>query len=245
MLACFPLHNRERVSLLNLKWRNYPIQKPPLEDMKEYFGEKLALYYVFMDHFVNFLAVPAAVGIPLQLAVFATGNYSAPYLPAYSFFVAIWAVCMLEFWKRREKRTAMYWGMIDFESSEVDRAEFQGDRIVSFVDGSDMRYFSSKRRAKLLRQSLVMVLVLILVVVGVVVSIYILRYSVASSVGDANAQTIASIANAIQIQVCYSHFLSISIVDMATAMHTTTTPGHELYLLQHRHESLRAGKPSV
>ncbi len=42
---------------------------------------------------------------------------------------------------------------------------------------------------------------LILIVAGVVVSIYVLRYSIDKEVGDSNAQTIASIANAVQIQV--------------------------------------------
>jgi hypothetical protein len=42
-------------------------------------------------------------------------------LPAFSFFIALWAVCMLEFWKRKEKTTAMEWGTINYETSELDR----------------------------------------------------------------------------------------------------------------------------
>lgn len=50
-------------------------------------------------------------------------------------------------------------------------------------------------------QSFLAVAALILLVIGVVVSIYILRYGVVQYVGDSNAQTLASIANAVQIQV--------------------------------------------
>jgi hypothetical protein len=50
-------------------------------------------------------------------------------------------------------------------------------------------------------QSLLAVAALVLLVIGVVVSIYILRYGVVQYVGDNNAQTLASIANAVQIQV--------------------------------------------
>lgn len=42
---------------------------------------------------------------------------------------------------------------------------------------------------------------LIMLVAGIVVSIYVLRYAIAGDVGDSNAQTVASIANAVQIQV--------------------------------------------
>lgn len=96
MKAVFPLHNRERTEVLSLKWKNFPFQRLPLDDLKEYFGEKVALYFVFMEHFTYFLAIPAVMGIPLQIAVFATNDYSAPFLPFFSFFMALWAVCMLE-----------------------------------------------------------------------------------------------------------------------------------------------------
>lgn len=201
MTAVFPLHNRAHTEILMMKWKQFPMQKLPLDDLKEYFGEKVALYFVFMEHFTSFLLIPAVIGIPLQIAVFATNDYSAPFLPFFSFFMALWAICMLEFWKRREKTTALSWGMLDFENTEVDRADFRGEVIPSFIDGSEMRYFSSKKRKALLWQSIMGVVTLVVLVVGVVVGIYLLRYAVATDVGDSNAQTIASIANAVQIQV--------------------------------------------
>jgi hypothetical protein len=59
--------------------------------------------------------------LPFQIAVFVINDYSAPFLPPYSFFISLWAVVMLEFWKRKEKRIALQWGTIDFENNEVDR----------------------------------------------------------------------------------------------------------------------------
>lgn len=40
-----------------------------------------------------------------------------------------------------------------------------------------------------------------MLVAGVVVSIYVMRYAIVTDVGNSNAQTLASIVNAIQIQV--------------------------------------------
>ena len=42
---------------------------------------------------------------------------------------------------------------------------------------------------------------LIMLVLGIVVSIYIIRFTIIDSVGEVGAQVIASVANAIQIQV--------------------------------------------
>lgn len=121
ILGCFPMHNRVTTELIEKKWYLYPFQNLPLEDLKNYFGEKIGLYFAFLQHYTLCLMLPAFIGIPLQLAVFALDNYNAIFLPFYSFFIALWAVCMLEFWKRKEKTTALDWGMIDFERNEHDR----------------------------------------------------------------------------------------------------------------------------
>jgi hypothetical protein len=50
-----------------------------------------------------------------------TCTFAAPFLPVYSFFIALWSVCMLELWKRKEKTTALEWGTINYEAQELDR----------------------------------------------------------------------------------------------------------------------------
>jgi hypothetical protein len=80
-------------------------------------------------------------------------------------------------------------------------ADFRGKTIKSFIDGSDIRYFPSKQRSTFLFQSFGAIAALITLVVGIVVSIYVIRYTISGAVGPSNAQTIASIANAVQIQV--------------------------------------------
>ena len=79
--------------------------------------------------------------------------------------------------------------------------DFRGQEIDSFIDGSKVRYFPSQTRQTYLLQSVVSVVSLILLVVGVVVSIYVIRYTIAGDVGASNAQLVASVANAVQIQV--------------------------------------------
>jgi hypothetical protein len=201
MLGCFPLHDRAKTELLEYKMSFYPMQTVPLDDLKEYFGEKIGLYFGFVEHYTTWLIAPAVIGVPFQIAVFATGDYSAPFLPFFSVFIALWAVFMLEFWKRKEKTLAMKWGTLDFESNETDRPDFRGEIIKSFIDGSEIRYFPSKRRNFLLVQSFAGIVSLIMLVVGIVVSIYLMQYQLSKDVNDSDAQTVASVANAVQIQI--------------------------------------------
>jgi hypothetical protein len=79
--------------------------------------------------------------------------------------------------------------------------DFRGEEIDSFIDGSRVRHFPSKTRRTFVMQSVVSVVSLILLVVGVVVSIYVIRYTITGEVGASNAQLVASISNAVQIQV--------------------------------------------
>jgi hypothetical protein len=74
--ACYPLHDKKKAELLMSEWRNYPVQKLPLERFRLYFGQKIGMYFAFLEHFAICLVLPACVGLPLQIAVFATNNFS-------------------------------------------------------------------------------------------------------------------------------------------------------------------------
>lgn len=124
----FFLHEPVQRAELVAKWlrRDMLPWTQPFDDIREYFGEKYALYFLFYGHYSQWLLLPALIGFPCQIAVWVMGDYSAPFLPYYAYFIALWGVVMLEYWKRKEKTKAMEWGTIDFEDNELDRAEFKG-----------------------------------------------------------------------------------------------------------------------
>jgi hypothetical protein len=136
----------------------------------------------------------------MQIYIIAVDNYTTNAQIGFSIFIVLWAIMMLEFWKRKEKLTALSWGMIDFEKSEVSRPEFRGTMTQSLIDGKQILFFSDKQRQPLVYQSMIIISCMICLVVGVVISIYIIRNALAKSIGS-QAQLVASSANALQIQV--------------------------------------------
>jgi hypothetical protein len=76
LLGCYPLHDKVKKDAIWAAWHHFPFKPLPLDLFKEYYGEKVALYMAFMEHFILFLSIPAFVGIPLQIAVFAMNDYS-------------------------------------------------------------------------------------------------------------------------------------------------------------------------
>ena len=74
-----------------------------------------------MAHYTLWLVCPAILGVPIQIYILSIYNFSSPIQIAFAVFIIIWAVIMLEFWKRKEKMTAIELGMTGFENEEVTR----------------------------------------------------------------------------------------------------------------------------
>jgi anoctamin-10/anoctamin-7 len=206
------LHDSKKVEALKKKllfsYATFPWNEP-LDDIKDYFGEKIGVYYGWMGHYTYWLVLPLIVGIPIQGVVWGTDNYSSIVVPCFAYFIALWAVFMLEFWKRKQATIAQKWGQMDYEETEGERPDFKAKTIKSFVDGSKLRFFPEKERQKLSGQSFLAVFILICLVIGIVSSIYFIKDSLVkdTDLGDDlqvrtnNAQTIASTLNSVQITI--------------------------------------------
>lgn len=66
-----------------------------LSELRDYFGERITLYFAFIGHYSKWLLIPAAIGIIFQLIVWGTLDFSSPVLPFYCVIIALWAVTML------------------------------------------------------------------------------------------------------------------------------------------------------
>lgn len=226
LLALFPLHDRSVSDqlLANCKaWGTFPWDLPT-RDLKEYFGEKIALYTVFIGHYSLWLIAPSIIGFVFQLVVWATLDFSSPILPFYSVLICVWSICMLEYWKRTESYTALTWGMTDFEKQEQDRPEYQGEIVKSHITGRDIVFYPPNKMEHLLRISKGVVTAFICLVVGVVAAIYILRFSLQESDStNPYASTIASVLNAVSIQIFNMIYMKLAVKLTNNENHRTDT----------------------
>ena len=67
--GCFPLHDVVALRAIEKKWSTYPLTPLPLDEIKEYWGEQIGLYFAFIEHFISYLLLPAVIGVPLQILV--------------------------------------------------------------------------------------------------------------------------------------------------------------------------------
>ena len=213
ILSIYPLHNvDENHAILSkaLEFSCFPWMFP-FGAIRNYFGEKVCLYFHFMGHYSAYLLVPGIVGLAFQIIVWYYGDYSHPVLPFFSVLISLWAIVMLEMWKRKQGYVDLFYGMLDFEEDEPDRPEFVGELIPSFIDGEPMVYFDPNSASERAAQSYSIIVTFIMMVCGVVAAIYVLRYTMQKTVEQAPyASTVASILNSAQITIFNMIYLKLA-----------------------------------
>eukprot|EP00742_Colponemidia_sp_Colp-10_P001240 GILJ01001335.1.p1 GENE.GILJ01001335.1~~GILJ01001335.1.p1 ORF type:complete len:740 (-),score=116.80 GILJ01001335.1:190-2355(-) len=177
ILSYFPLHERLELEYLHSEWAKAFFKKQPMNRIRDYFGEKIALYFGWLGFYTTWLVVPSLAGIVVQIAYFATTPQSYNNWTLYPFciFMALWATFFMEFWKRKNASFCLQWGTIGYEEEEMPRPEFYGDRRISPVNDKPELYYPPMKR---LRDYLINYSVITSCVGGVillVISVFLLR----------------------------------------------------------------------
>ena len=107
---------------------------------------------------------------------------------------------MLEFWKRENNAVSLVWGTSDFEEKELDRPEYLGNVMKSFIDGSNIVWVSPAEARVNYRRSRGVITAFMALICGVVAAIYVLKFELSQPIGS-YASLVASIINTIQITV--------------------------------------------
>jgi len=177
--------------------------KLPLNDIKNYFGVKIAMYNAFTAHIAGWVIVPALLGVGCQVAALVLWDYNRVEAAIFALVISIWAVICYEFWKRKERYLSMEWGTIGYSSesvvSEQSRPTFHGTEIKSYIDGSDMLYFEPKSSFFRYIFTGFVIFCLMLVALSAVGGLYLARALLFASYRGEFSQAGASIVNAVLI----------------------------------------------
>lgn len=100
------------------------------EALVKYFGERIALYFLFVQTYCRWLLVPAIVGIPCGiLQVIPKDAYDFKFKgvvgAVYSGVLILWAVVFLREWTRTEKKFAVRFGQEVESADEMVRDQFE------------------------------------------------------------------------------------------------------------------------
>nr|XP_034303267.1 anoctamin-7 isoform X2 [Crassostrea gigas] len=183
---------------LNRSWTKL-FKFQPLWRIRNYFGEKIALYFAWSGHLITSLWLPMLFG----LAIFIYGlfksiktriqyedknqnvtslldtikqSFDNEVTPYFAMVICIWGTIFLEFWKRTESRWAFLWDVTDYEVNEPDRPEFYGTATENDpVDGFKILTYPMRYQFMKYLTSVVTLLFMVLVVMASVTAVIIYR----------------------------------------------------------------------
>mmetsp|Transcript_21081 Transcript_21081/g.21777 ORF Transcript_21081/g.21777 Transcript_21081/m.21777 type:complete len:758 (+) Transcript_21081:44-2317(+) len=231
LLGFYPLHDHVELTKLQKNWLQM-FQWPwnqPIDEIKDYFGEKIGLYFVWLGHYTSWLFIAAIIGFFCWINVAAEDNNpNAEIMPYFATFIAFWSTLFLEFWKRKEITTAMEWGTVGFEQEELPRPQFEGVKKPNPIDGRDYIYFPYSMKVRRLVESSMVISVFVIAVLGAVAGIFILKLVLThmeelTQGGIGFGGIIASIANAVVIQVMNAIYGEVAIQLTDFENHRTDT----------------------
>lgn len=145
----FPLHERSALENLKKKWVKTLFSPQPLDEISEYFGVKIAMYFAWLGHYTRSLTVPAIVGFVFWIWLgTANENWKDIAYVLFSLFNVLWACVYLETWKRYSNVLAYKWGTLDQRDELLvePRPLFQGEMGVSAVTGRPEPQYAAWRR---------------------------------------------------------------------------------------------------
>ncbi|ESO86525.1 hypothetical protein LOTGIDRAFT_220570 [Lottia gigantea] len=149
VLQLYPLHDEEEIKRLGDEWYNYKkvFNPQPIDKIRNYFGEKIAVYFAFLGVYTIALIPPALIGI-----IYLITAWKSVYREAiFAIFNLIWSTLLLEGWKRYCSEISFKWGTLENvgTSFEEPRANYRGELGRNIVTGNpEPVYPKWKRLAK-------------------------------------------------------------------------------------------------
>ncbi|CUF02786.1 Anoctamin, putative [Bodo saltans] len=97
-----------------------------LDELRAYFGEPVAFYFAWMEHYNQWLLIPSGFGL-LTLGwdwVYGTNADTNPLIPVFSIFIVIWAVLFVSVWERRQNILACRFHSFGLSANDSSAAAF-------------------------------------------------------------------------------------------------------------------------
>ncbi|XP_023207710.1 anoctamin-7-like isoform X2 [Xiphophorus maculatus] len=267
-------------------WRCYQ----PLDHIREYFGEKIALYFAWIGFYTAWLLPASLIGTLVFLLGFvlvssdvpakelceskdsfimcplcdicSTWNYSSicfTYKAGLlfdnwgtvflSFFMSLWAVTFLEYWKRTCSTLSHRWDCTDLEDiEECPRPEFSAMAPMTTrnpITGAEEPYFPENKRFRRTVTGCMVIIIMVAVVLMFLIAIILYRTIISvviyktvrtNSFFGISAVTIASLSgsvlNLLVILMLSKIYTTLADILTRWEMHRTQTKYEDMFILK-------------
>ncbi|OQR90610.1 anoctamin-like protein [Achlya hypogyna] len=202
-LDLFPLHNRVVLDHLRRTWAlRLTLTSQPLGLIRDYFGEKIALYFAWLEFYTKCLTAPAVVGA----SIYVLESYGLCDVRAakiiFASSISIWSTFFTKFWHRKTRLYTVAWGVDVADLVAQPRVQYIGKKRMNPIDNMPQIWnvaTSSFHRRQYL--SYVIVVILLLIVLVALCGLFFLKHLAADSSNATWALTGVNILNSVQITI--------------------------------------------
>ena len=152
-----------------------------LHQLRNVYGEKVAFLFAFRNFYQRSLLLPAAAGLLLSLSQRCFTRGPALVQPLYGLAVSLWGSAVLRAWRRQRCQLAALWGVDGAHETEVVRADFRGERVVSRVTGEATLYYPGWKRALKRCVTVPILAAQLLLLGGIIVGLYVAWLHISAS----------------------------------------------------------------
>ncbi|KAL8177905.1 UNVERIFIED_CONTAM: Anoctamin-8 [Gekko kuhli] len=144
----FPIHEQRILHRLMKSWVQAICEPQPLDEICDYFGVKIAMYFAWLGFYTSAMVYPAVFGSLLYTFTENDQTSRDVCCVIFAIFNVIWSTLFLEEWKRRGAEFAYKWGTLDTpaESIEEPRPQFRGVKRISPVTNAEEFYYPPWKR---------------------------------------------------------------------------------------------------
>eukprot|EP00794_Sanderia_malayensis_P006792 gene6792-7557_t len=165
----------------------------PLWKIRNYFGEKIALYFAWLGLLITSLWIPMLIGFVVffygiinkstskNTQSWTKAAFDNDLTPFFALIICLWGTIFLEVWKRKTAELAYKWDVDDFEDQEPNRPEFYGagtpraKTVLSQQTDVHEPYYSPMRKTVKTMGSMALTFFMVILVLGSLVSVILYR----------------------------------------------------------------------
>jgi len=180
-----------------------------LNNIRNYYGEKIAFYFAFLQFYTMALNLPSFVGVIYFCLQMYYGYVACPRIELWIIFLITWNLMFCKLWERRENMLRREWGMFRYSAKAVPRPQFIGVKAFSTITGNFEEIHASQQQLKIrLMKSYSTVFLWCNLVFVAVLALFVVKQYLADSQIFA---IMISMANALLIQAY--NFIYLNMVD--------------------------------
>ncbi|KAJ3329709.1 Anoctamin-7 [Blyttiomyces sp. JEL0837] len=150
------------------------LTQQPLPEIREYFGEKIAFFFSWLSFYTLWLLLPSILGIIVFIygligtsSIRSESVFDNAMTVPFAFFMSLWSILMLEFWKRQSATLRAVWDVHELKVVEHRRPEWYGTELKrNYVTGKIEPHFAWGHKLRIRTMTTILTLGAICMMIG-------------------------------------------------------------------------------